>query len=80
MRALGVFPVRLHDGEPRFVEAQVVRLADLLDRLLALAPAHQGPFLLAVDGRSSNGKTYLASRLTALMPGSAVVHTDDIAW
>ena len=72
--------MRLHDGEPRFVEAQVVHLAGLLDRLLSLAPAHQGPFLLAIDGRSSNGKTYLASRLTALMPGSAVVHTDDIAW
>ncbi len=36
--------------------------------------------VLAVDGRSSSGKTTLAARLQEAVAGSAVVHTDDIAW
>jgi hypothetical protein len=36
--------------------------------------------VLAVDGRSSSGKTTLAARVQAAVAGSAVVHTDDIAW
>ena len=38
------------------------------------------PVILAVDGRSNAGKTTLAARVGAAVPGSAVVHTDDIAW
>jgi hypothetical protein len=38
------------------------------------------PVVLAVDGRSDNGKTTLAARIGRAVPGSAVVHTDDIAW
>jgi hypothetical protein len=38
------------------------------------------PAVLAVDGRSNNGKTTLAGRIHALVPGCAVVHTDDISW
>jgi hypothetical protein len=36
--------------------------------------------VLAVDGRSSSGKTTLAARIQAAVTGSAVVHTDDLAW
>jgi hypothetical protein len=36
--------------------------------------------LVAVDGRGSGGKTTLATRLAAAVPGAVVVHTDDIAW
>ena len=36
--------------------------------------------VLAVDGRSSSGKTTLAARLQDAVTSSAVVHTDDIAW
>jgi hypothetical protein len=39
-----------------------------------------GPFLLAIDGRSSSGKSTLARRVARSIPGSAIVHTDDIAW
>ncbi|HEX4906658.1 MAG TPA: hypothetical protein VFU93_14465 [Acidimicrobiales bacterium] len=39
-----------------------------------------GPFLLAIDGRSSSGKSTLAAQVVAAVPGAAVVHTDDIAW
>ena len=38
------------------------------------------PAVLAVDGRSNNGKTTLAERIRELVPGSVVIHTDDIAW
>lgn len=38
------------------------------------------PVVLAVDGRSNGGKTTLAARIGGAVPGSAVVHTDDIAW
>jgi hypothetical protein len=38
------------------------------------------PPVVAVDGRSSGGKTTFAGRLAAAWPGTAVVHTDDIAW
>jgi hypothetical protein len=38
------------------------------------------PFVLAVDGRSNAGKTTLAARIGRVVPGSVVVHTDDIAW
>jgi hypothetical protein len=38
------------------------------------------PAVLAVDGRSSSGKTTLAARIGQAVPGSVVIHTDDIAW
>ena len=38
------------------------------------------PAIIAVDGRSSSGKTNLAGRLNRAVPASQVVHTDDIAW
>lgn len=38
------------------------------------------PVILAIDGRSNNGKTSLAVRIGQGVPGAAVVHTDDIAW
>ncbi|HEY1297815.1 MAG TPA: hypothetical protein VGJ60_32445 [Chloroflexota bacterium] len=38
------------------------------------------PLVVAIDGRSSSGKTTLAARVAELIPATAVVHTDDIAW
>jgi hypothetical protein len=38
------------------------------------------PVIVAIDGRSNGGKTSLAARIGEAVPGSAVVHTDDIAW
>jgi len=38
------------------------------------------PVVLAIDGRSNNGKTTLAARIAELVPGAIVVHTDDVAW
>ncbi|MEU4394115.1 hypothetical protein [Kribbella sp. NPDC023855] len=38
------------------------------------------PCIVAVDGRSGGGKSTLARRLAGVVPGSAVVHVDDVAW
>lgn len=38
------------------------------------------PWIVAIDGRSSAGKTTLAGRVAALLPAATVVHTDDVAW
>jgi hypothetical protein len=38
------------------------------------------PAVLAVDGRSNNGKTTVAARIRDLVPGAVLIHTDDIAW
>ena len=38
------------------------------------------PAVVAVDGRSSSGKTTLAAWIADAVPGACVVHTDDIAW
>lgn len=42
--------------------------------------ASDRPAVLAVDGRSNNGKTTVAARIGDMVPGSVVIHTDDIAF
>lgn len=63
----------LPDGEPAFGPLASCTVDEVLDAL-------GRPRLLAVDGRSGSGKTTLAELVAAAVPGSAVVHTDDVAW
>jgi MFS family permease len=42
--------------------------------------AAERPLVVALDGRSSSGKTTLAGRVAGAIPATAVVHTDAIAW
>ncbi|GII80457.1 hypothetical protein Sru01_54390 [Sphaerisporangium rufum] len=73
--------MRLHQGEPEAVGRQVVSLLDAVRRLRDAAPDVIGrPRVIAIDGRGGAGKTTLAERLREVVPGSAIVHTDDIAW
>ena len=53
-----------------------------LDDLVARLPVRPAgrPLLVAVNGPSSSGKSSLTARLAAALPGSAVMHTDDLAW
>ncbi|MEU8244248.1 hypothetical protein AB0C07_38840 [Actinoplanes missouriensis] len=54
---------------------------DFVAAVLAAGGTPAGrPLLIAVDGRGGSGKTTLAGRLAERIPGSAVVHTDDVAW
>jgi hypothetical protein len=69
-----------HEGEPAGGPWQVLPLTDLVRLLLSADPPVDRPVVVGIGGRSSSGKTTLARRLAAVIPGSVVVHTDDIAW
>ena len=75
--------VQLASEEPEGGPWRAVPLTVVVEGLLQLgggrAAGRQG-VVLAVDGRSSSGKTTLAARLQDAVTSSAVVHTDDIAW
>jgi hypothetical protein len=72
--------VALHGIEPAFGPGERQPIASVVRQLMATGRARSGPFLLAIDGRSSSGKSTLATRVAAAVPGTSVVHTDDIAW
>jgi hypothetical protein len=72
--------VVLHEIEPAFGPGEWLPIASVLRQFMAPKRSRSGPFLLAIDGRSSSGKSTLARRVAAVMPGTSVVHTDDIAW
>jgi uridine kinase len=58
-----------------------VKLSDVLQRLRAASPGVIGrPRVIAIDGRGGAGKSTVVERLRVVVPASAVVHTDDIAW
>ncbi len=69
--------------EPQFAPWKVVSLEAFTRSIQNELPGNR-PGILAVDGRSAGGKTTLAERIHKAVPGSAIVHTDDIpssaAW
>lgn len=65
------------DGEPEPSSWRGVTAAQLLTEL---ALPSDRVAMLAVDGRSGNGKSTLADALAAAHGNAAVVHTDDVAW
>lgn len=76
-------PLCLLAGEPAAGPWHAERLTAVAAGLMRLGRergAGRRPVVLAIDGRSSGGKTTLAGRLRDVVPGSAIVHTDDIAW
>ncbi|WP_448616355.1 hypothetical protein [Modestobacter sp. URMC 112] len=71
----------LPPGEPEAGPWRPAPLPALLDLVLTAAGNPEDrPRIVAVDGRGASGKSTLAARLGALVPASAVVHTDDLAW
>ena len=74
---------QLDSGEPEGGPWRAEPLTAVIEALVRLG-GERGKggrgIVLAVDGRSSSGKTTLAARLQDVAAGSAVVHTDDIAW
>jgi hypothetical protein len=76
-------PLCLAPGEPEAGPWRAEQLAAVAVAVMRSGygnGADRRPVVLAVDGRSSSGKTTLAARLQEVVAGSAVVHTDDIAW
>jgi len=68
-------------GEPVLGPWRVVSLASFVELVLdAVRATGARPPVVAVDGRSSSGKTTLARRLEQAVPGATTVHTDDVAW
>jgi hypothetical protein len=73
----------LAPGEPEAGPWRAELLSTVIETMTRREPGQAipgRPVVLAVDGRSNAGKTTLAARICRAVPGSAVVHTDDIAW
>ena len=73
--------MKLGPGEPLAGPWTATAFDIVVARLLGAAGVHEGrPAILAVDGRGGGGKSTLAGRIADAVPGTAVVHTDDLAW
>jgi len=75
--------MQLAPEEPEAGPWRVELLRTVADMVTRQGPAHGEsgrPAVLAVDGRSNNGKTTVAARIGEMVPGAVVIHTDDVAW
>ncbi|GAA0296925.1 uridine kinase [Streptomyces turgidiscabies] len=73
--------MRLRPGETEAVGRRAMTVLDAVRHLRDASPDVTGrPRVIGIDGRGGAGKTTLAERLREAVPGSAVVHTDDVAW
>ncbi|MGD8215567.1 uridine kinase family protein [Aestuariimicrobium sp. Y1814] len=73
--------MHLPPGEPLITTWRTVPLAELCASLVPPTSARAPrPWVVAIDGRSASGKSSLATGLAGLLPGSAIIHTDDLAW
>ncbi len=78
--------MRTFAGEPVAGPWQAVTPEGLADELVRVglesrvASSRTGALVIGVDGRGAGGKSTLAAVLASVVPGAAVVHTDDVAW
>lgn len=73
--------MELGENEPPAGPWRVESLARFTQLVLEAAGVPLGrPPIVAIDGRSSSGKTTLARHLEDGISGATTVHTDDIAW
>ncbi|MGH3164862.1 MAG: hypothetical protein ACRDN0_03080, partial [Trebonia sp.] len=75
--------LQLAPEEPEAGPWRVELLSNIVDAVTRRGPDRSSsgrPAVLAVDGRSNNGKTTVAALIGGMVPGSVVIHTDDIAW
>lgn len=75
--------LQLAPEEPEAVPWRVEPLSTVIDAVMATRPREAvagRPVVLAIDGRSNNGKTTLSARIAAAIRGAVIIHTDDIAW
>ena len=80
---MGRMALRLAQEEPEAGPWRAELLTAVIEALIWRGPGQTvsgRPVVLAIDGRSNAGKTTLAGRIGEAVPGSAVVHTDHIAW
>jgi hypothetical protein len=68
-------------GEPEAGPWRVAPLDEFARAVTDAAGTPAGrPRIVAVDGRGGGGKSTLAGRLARILPDTAVVHSDDVAW
>ena len=75
--------LQLAPEEPEAGPWRVELLSTVVNAVTRRRPGQSSsgrPAVLAIDGRSNNGKSTLAARISDLVPGSVVIHTDDVAW
>jgi hypothetical protein len=73
--------ISLHPEEPAVGPWRVELIDDVIAGFVNRAQrTTDRPLVVAIDGRSSSGKTTLSARIADIIPATAVVHTDDIAW
>ena len=75
--------LQLPEGEFDADDWTAVPLSSLVGRLTDFRPDPLNPNaipVIAVDGRSGSGKSTISTRIAREIPGSVVVHTDDVAW
>ena len=73
--------MRLHPGEVEASGWHVTTMPDVVRQLQRASPGvTKRPRVIAIDGRGGAGKSTMARKLMSVVPASAVVHTDDIAW
>jgi len=75
--------LQLAPEEPEAAPWRVELLSYVADVVIRRGPdrsCSSRPAVLAVDGRSNNGKTTVAARIGETVPGAVVIHTDDIAF
>ncbi len=77
---MGDMALQLAEEEPEAGPWRAERLSTVVNAVTRRRPDPGRPAVLAVDGRSNNGKTTLAARIRDMVPGSVLIHTDDIAW
>jgi len=71
--------VELPPEEPPFGPWEVRPIQAFVRSIQDELPKNTGrPGVVAIDGRSAGGKTTLATLVSRAVPGSVVVHTDDI--
>ncbi len=78
--------MRTFAGEPVAGPWRAITPEGLADELVRVglesrvASSRTGALVVGIDGRSAGGKSTLAAVLASVVPGSAVVRTDDVAW
>ncbi len=65
--------------EPIVQKWQIVNGVELKNTILQMLSNNEPRKLIFIDGRSGNGKSFLADKIAFLLE-APVVHTDDIAW
>ena len=73
--------MKLVPGEPHAGPWRVILANEFFKLIIGIdEKPDDRPWIIALDGRSGSGKSTISNLLLQVVPKSAVVHTDDVAW